>query len=127
MDEDKYTPYVAPLFRGATKSAMLFGVPLVPLVAFAVPIIACAMVTWQIFGLPAGLLLIVLLVGVIAMREMSKRDDQYLNMFLLDLREKGVMRLNRLHGTKIFAIPPQAFPSAAFVNDSFASEGKSKS
>lgn len=111
-----YSPYQAPLFRGATKSAMIFGVPLIPLVAFATPVIGLTGFFWRLIGYPSLLGIPLLLLGFFIMREMSKRDDQYLSMWLIELQERGMLSQNRSKN-RIVLIPPTPLRGKRFIDD----------
>lgn len=112
----------APLFRGATKPAMLFGVPTRALIAFEaplillIPVIAANSSIWW-----AVLLLIPALLILLVLRDMSKRDEQYLLIWLLEVKEKRqwlnwlFFRRNRLRSS--YVIPPRPFRAVRFMQD----------
>lgn len=94
---------MTPIFRGATKPAMFMGAPLVPLCAVIIPM-------FSVIFFVNTLTVVIAVVGVCVfawaiMRDITKRDDQYLNMLLLELKERGMFRKNR-HKT-VFYIPPR--------------------
>lgn len=108
--------YQAPLFRGATKPVMSFGVPQVPLVLLGLPCLIGMIITTFLVG-PLGLLWVIpLIIGHQFMKEITKRDDQYLNMWVLELRENLRMMRNR-RKDKIALIPPTPMRSAKFLKD----------
>lgn len=82
---------------------MFLGVPLVPFVMAVLPILLVAVVTGIV-----GVLIALVLSGVIfgVFREVSKRDDQYLLMIMAEIREKMMLRPQRLRKTAM--IPPRA-------------------
>lgn len=105
----------APVFRGATKQAMIFGVPLIPLVAFCTPVLALSMFVYQfIGGIYAMMTLVSMIFIVIFMREQTKIDDQRLNFFLANLREKGWLTKNK-GDSSIYYIPPTPLKNKNFI------------
>lgn len=103
----------APLFRGATKPVMFIGVPLNALVVAVLPSILAMMLTWDFFGFLAALFLCPAALAIIVMRQKTKQDDQYLNMWLLDLQEKGWLQANRLDD--VFVVPAKALRHKRFM------------
>lgn len=109
----------APLFRAATKPAMMFGVPTKALIAFEaplalpIPVIAAFSSVWW-----AALLLFPALLILLMLRDMSKRDEQYLLMWLLEVKEKWhwlFMRRNRIRQNSV--IPPRPLRGRRFMHD----------
>ena len=108
----------APLFRGATKPAMLFGIPLAPLILMVTPFLLLTVILWTSKGLVALLCLIPAVLLVFVMRDMSKKDEHFLLMFLLDMQERHVwlgFRRNALRRMTI--IPPRPLRGTRFIQD----------
>lgn len=72
-----------PLFKGCTRPAMVFGVPLVPLAAVSVVVILLSVWTTVFFA--ATLVPIVLV-----MRQIAKSDDQQFRLLGLKLLFRGI-------------------------------------
>lgn len=72
-----------PLFKGCTRPAMMFGVPLVPLAAVSVVVILLSVWTTVFFA--ATLVPIIL-----TMRQIAKSDDQQFRLLGLKLLFRGV-------------------------------------
>ncbi len=106
---------VAPLFRGATKPAMFFGVPTEALLKVESPIILGAAALWPILHFYSIFFAIPVVISVMIMRDLTKRDDQFLGMWFIDVRERAMLARNRLNGIKI--IPPRPLPSKEFIHD----------
>lgn len=68
-----------PLFKGCTRPAMLFGVPLVPLISVAIVVILLSVWTQKI------LLALTLIPIVMTMRLITKSDDQQFRLLGLKL------------------------------------------
>ena len=85
------------IFRGATKPVMFLGVPLSAMVYVFIPF-ALLFLTALNFGgfLYAFISLLPLCAIIPVMREMTKRDDQYLRMFGIEIRDKLKCSKNRL-------------------------------
>lgn len=79
--------YRDPIFKGATRPAMMLGVPVVPLIIVLGVHILLAMWTLQFAGpLPAFLILMFAAMVVMVLRHISSQDEQRLNQYLLRLR-----------------------------------------
>lgn len=76
-----------PLFKGCTRPAMQFGVPLKPLILVTFPIILFSMYTTL-------LLLVTLIPVIIVMRQIAKTDDQQFRL----LGQKIKYRANNRNG-----------------------------
>jgi type IV secretion system protein VirB3 len=73
-----------PLFKGCTRPAMVFGVPVKPLMIICGPIVLAALL---VPGLPVKVFLAVLLIPIfLAMREIAKTDDQQFRLLFLKMR-----------------------------------------
>lgn len=95
------------LFRGATKPVMFIGVPLNALVAVVLPCILIMVLSWNFLGLYAIACLVPSVFGIFVMRQVSKIDDQYLLVLLLDLKEKLTwFANNRQDG--VICVPPRS-------------------
>ncbi len=89
------------IFKGATRPAMVMGIPLLPLVG--VGLIGTLLTMWslQIFGWMAAFpVLIGALLVMVAMRLVSKSDDQKLNQLLLRLQSWPARRNTRYWGAQ---------------------------
>lgn len=83
MDESIINQLRDPVFKGCTRPAMLMGVPLVPLVVvFGLCFIAGMWGLRFNFWL-APFFFVVLLVLVMVMRQITRKDDQRLNQWKL--------------------------------------------
>lgn len=71
-----------PLFKGCTRPAMVFGVPLVPLAAVAVVVILISVWTTIFFS-------VTLIPIILVMRQITKSDDQQFRLLWL----KAVFRI----------------------------------
>jgi len=79
--------YRDPLFKGCTRPAMLFGVPLVPLC-----LVGCSIILLSIY---TTLLLLTMLIPVIlVMRFIVKEDDQKFRL----IGKKIIFRVNNTNG-----------------------------
>ena len=106
---------VAPLFRGATKPAMFFGVPTEALLKVESPIILGAAALWPLLHFYTIFFAIPVIISVMVMRDLTKRDDQFLGMWFIDVRERALLARNRWHNVKI--IPPRPLSSKEFIHD----------
>lgn len=79
------------LFKGLTRPAMIFGVPILPLV---VSIGGCALLSVYI----SKLMLFLIPVVVIKMRYMAKADERFFDLILLKLKCRGNGTANRYYG-----------------------------
>lgn len=84
------------LFKGMTRPAMLWGVPLVALI-FSVSLIAL-IAAWTNF-----LAIILIFPTVFILREIAKKDDFIFDLYLLKLRTKGDLKTMRFWGVNTFA------------------------
>lgn len=97
--------FEAPLFRGATKPVMFFGIPVNALLLVSAPSFLAFFMLYDVLGYFSALLLVPIIAGVPVMRQITKRDDQHLNMLMLEFKERfGWLRCNRLHDLTI--VPP---------------------
>lgn len=95
----------APLFRGATRPPMLFGVPTEVLLKVMSPIVLMAVAIWPLAHFWTLLLAIPVIVGTLVMRDLTKRDDQYLMMQFMQLQQMSLLIRNTVSGIKV--IPPR--------------------
>ena len=75
------------IFKGATRPAMIAGIPIIPFILVAGLTMICAM--WTLLGVGFFAAFVVLVSGatlLIIMRTISKHDDQKLNQLLMRLR-----------------------------------------
>lgn len=108
-------PLVAPLFRGTTRLPMAFGVPLQALVLGVTPFLVFTLISWYFFGLVGLLFLLPAILVVMIMRDLSKHDNQFLTIWMLNLRERGWLSNNRHADT--YSIPPQEYLGRRFIED----------
>jgi type IV secretion system protein VirB3 len=91
-----------PLFKGCTRPAMMFGVPLVPLAAVSVVVILISVWTTIFFATT-------LIPIILVMRQIAKSDDQQFRLLGLKLLFRAV---NYNHNAKFWqasAYSPFAF------------------
>lgn len=91
-----------PLFKGCTRPAMIFGVPLVPLAAVSVVVILVSV--WTTIFFAATLVPIIL-----TMRQIAKSDDQQFRLLGLKLLFRGVNYNHNARFWKASAYSPFAF------------------
>lgn len=91
-----------PLFKGCTRPAMKFGVPLVPLAAVSVVVIILSV--WTTIFFTATLVPIIL-----TMRQIAKSDDQQFRLLGLKLLFRGVNYNHNAKFWKASAYSPFAF------------------
>lgn len=84
------------LFKGLTRPAMLFGVPITPLVAVGGSVILVA--TWTTWWL-----LMALVPGWIIMYTMTKEDDFIFNLSFLKLRLHTPKKVNDYYGAQTYS------------------------
>lgn len=104
------------LFRGATKPVMFVGVPINALVAVVLPCIIGMTVSWSFLGLWAIVCLLPAVLGVLIMRQVTKIDDQYLLMLLLDKKEQITWCMRNRHDG-VVVVPPRALRDVRFMED----------
>ena len=95
----------APLFRGATKPTLFMGIPLTAFLMVSLPVFIGGMFLSFFIGYYGYLLWLFPIIALPIMRELTKRDDQYLRMLGLNYREKILMTNNRFQD--LFFIPPK--------------------
>lgn len=91
-----------PLFKGCTRPAMMFGVPLVPLAAVSVVVILISV--WTTIFFAATLIPIILV-----MRQIAKSDDQQFRLLGLKLLFRAVNYNHNAKFWKASAYSPFAF------------------
>lgn len=88
-----------PIFKGATRPAMMAGVPLVPFILVAgLHIIGCVWSLILIGIMPAVAIAMFGILCILVMRAISKTDDQKLNQVILKFRSKGLKKNNQYWG-----------------------------
>ena len=87
----------APLFRGATRPNLLLGVPLMAFVVVTIPVASASMFLSLFFDRLAYILLLFPIPALIVMRELTKRDDQYLRMAGFQRREQLWLLPNKVY------------------------------
>lgn len=85
---------IDPLFKGCTRPAMLFGVPMVPLIVVSVSIFLPGMWILMFVG-PIGLILILGVLPAVIwwLREITKKDDYRLEQLML----RASLRIRQLN------------------------------
>jgi type IV secretion system protein VirB3 len=84
------------IFKGATRPALKFGVPVVPLVLIVVGALIGALWGTFFFGVGAAFPILAGAGGLLVwMRSMTRKDDQRLNQFFLKTRLLILARGNR--------------------------------
>ncbi|MDP9902414.1 type IV secretion system protein VirB3 [Variovorax ginsengisoli] len=81
------------IFKGATRPAMMWGVPIIPFILVAGAYILVAVWTLIFFGLVASLSVAVMAVfTVFVLRFITSQDDQRLNQMLLYIKSRPFRR-----------------------------------
>ncbi len=89
------------IFKGATRPAMVMGVPLLPLVVVGLAGVLATVWALQLWGLWVALVILALCaLALVVMRWISKSDDQKLNQMLLRLQSLPARRNSRYWGTQ---------------------------
>ncbi len=91
-----------PIFKGCTRPAMLFGVPLVPLTIVGGVVVVISVWTTVLFAFT-------LLPLVITMRVITKSDDQQFRLLGLKFRFRWMNRNKNARFWKASAYSPIAF------------------
>ena len=74
----------APIFKGCTRPAMQFGVPLVPfLLVWGLGFIGAVWLAFLVSWVPAAAIVIVAIILTVTMRAITRKDDQRLKQVLL--------------------------------------------
>ncbi|MBR2251542.1 MAG: VirB3 family type IV secretion system protein [Neisseriaceae bacterium] len=97
-----------PLFRGATKPRMLFGVPLIELGIVVMPCVFIGLIAKILTGsiLAYGIGIIPLMIAFFVMRQWTKEDDQKVKMYALDMREQALTRQCKIDGVTVITPKP---------------------
>lgn len=82
------------IFKGCTRPAMLFGVPIVPFVVTVGAILIAGMWTFIVSSAAAMIVLSLMIPALFAMRMVTRSDDQRLRQRFMALR----MRLSQRNG-----------------------------
>lgn len=92
-----------PVFKGCTRPAMLWGVPLVPFLLAGSGILIPAI--WALLASPpVGVAIVLLVVPVfVTMRALARHDDQRLAQYLLCVRMGFRQRNGRFWGAHAYA------------------------
>lgn len=81
------------IFKGATRPAMMLGVPIVPFILVMGAFIFVAVWTFVAAGLQAALSVLVLAaLCIVLLRHVTRQDDQRLNQMLLYLKSRPFRR-----------------------------------
>lgn len=91
-----------PVFKGCTRPAMLWGVPLVPFLMVGGSILIPAI--WALLASPpVGIGIVLLLIPVfVTMRSVTRHDDQRLAQFALRIRMVSRQRNRRFWGAHAY-------------------------
>lgn len=92
-----------PVFKGCTRPAMLWSVPLVPMLIAGGGMLIPAI--WTLLASPrVGVAILFLMIPVfVAMRVITRHDDQRLTQYALRLRMRLRQRNRRFWGTHAYA------------------------
>lgn len=86
------------IFKGATRPAMMMGVPIVPFIVVTGISIIAAMWSLVLFGpVVAASIMVVLVFVMLIFRVMTKQDDQRLNQYWMFLTSWPHRRRNKAH------------------------------
>ncbi|EAL3889594.1 VirB4 family type IV secretion/conjugal transfer ATPase [Campylobacter lari] len=88
--------YFDPLFKGLTRPALLFGVPLVPFIINILGFILIAVYTQQFFLLIFGV------ISYFIMKAMTKKDEQMFRLFFLKTKFISNFLSRKYHKAKTF-------------------------
>jgi type IV secretion system protein VirB3 len=89
------------IFKGATRPAMVMGIPLLPMVVVGLCGVLVTMWLLQIFGwIAGGLAMLLTALALAVMRWVSKSDDQKLNQMVLRLQGWPARRNSRYWGAQ---------------------------
>ena len=107
MDEQQKITTIDPLFKGCTRPAMLFGVPMIPMIVVCLAIFLPGMWLLILVG-PLGLVLIfgVLPVCIWWMREVTKKDDYRLDQLIMRTALRSRQANRALWGKGVVAYSP---------------------
>lgn len=105
----------APLFRGATRPVMFFGVPTEILLKVEAPIILLAAALWPLLHFYSLLFAIPVIVSGWMMRDYTKRDDQYMVIWFMEVIERFRFAQNKLRNLTV--LPPYPLPHRGFMHD----------
>ena len=89
-----------PVFKGATRPAMIFGIPLLPLIIVGLMGVLSTLWCLQLLGpFSAFTMALLTLVLLVVMRFISKADDQKLNQMLLRMQSIAARRNRHYWGS----------------------------
>ena len=108
------TKLEAPLFRGATKPVMFFGIPINALLLVTAPPLLIFFLFYVVLGYASVILLVPVLAGIPIMRQITKKDDQFLNMWTLEIQERLTWKRRNRTGN-LTVIPPCALRHQRFI------------
>lgn len=98
----QHTELRDPLFKGCTRPAMIFGVPLVPIAAVSAIVVLISVWT-------SILVVLALIPIVLIMRQIAKADDQQFRLLGLRLLFRGVAFNHNRHFWRASTYSPFAF------------------
>lgn len=104
----------APLFRGATKPAMIMGVPLTAFGYLFLPFflgVGASIVVGRI----GYLLFLIPIIGIPILREITKQDDQYLRLLTLTLNDKMSLFNNKANKDGYYVIPAKSIRNKGLI------------
>ncbi|RFU44220.1 conjugal transfer protein TraD [Paraburkholderia sp. DHOC27] len=98
----RMNPLRDPVFKGCTRPAMLWGVPLVPFLMVGGSILIPAI--WALLASPpVGVGIVLILIPVfVTMRSVTRHDDQRLAQFALRIRMVSRQRNRRFWGAHAY-------------------------
>ncbi|WP_298642398.1 VirB3 family type IV secretion system protein [uncultured Cardiobacterium sp.] len=105
----------APLFRGATRPVMFFGLPTEILLKVEAPLILLAAALWPLLHFYSLLFAIPVIVSGWMMRDYTKRDDQYMVIWFMEVIERFRFAQNKLRNLTV--LPPYPLPHRGFMHD----------
>jgi virB3 len=94
---------------------MFFGVPTEVLLKVEAPIILLAAALWPLLHFYSLLFAIPVIVSGWIMRDYTKRDDQYMVIWFMDVTERLRLAQNKLRNVTM--IPPYPLPHRGFIHD----------
>ena len=107
-------PLSMPLFKGATRPAMVFGVPTEVFIKVLSPFFLLFIIFYPL-GMQVFLLFIPLIALHLMMRDLTKRDNQYMQMYFLHLQELYTLHNNRTRGVRI--LPPRPISKSSLIDE----------
>ena len=108
----------APLFRGATRPTMLFGIPMDAFIKLMSPFFLLFLAFFETFGLLTFVYIVLpALIVLMFARQLTKRDNHYMNMFFMQINESVVFAKNKDRQNNLKIIPPRSIFVDTFQRD----------